>query len=137
MKGKIMKTVDEMANLICDFVKTSSKTFGEIENLFKENHFEFRGSLALASEYKNVHFWYGWNEEAIGAMMKAQELGCRVCPISPMEHFLICAYDGLPNWGFPIANYNGCKRGYKTEHWYPVIIVYGTTYQNGGSINGR
>lgn len=135
MKGKIMKTVDEMANLICNFVKTSSKTFGEIENLFKENHFEFRGNIALASDYKNVHFWYGWNEEAIGAIMKAQELGCRFLPITAAEHFLISAYDGLPYCKLPVANDDGCKRGYKTEHWYPVIIVLCTTYQDGGSIN--
>lgn len=110
-------SIDEMANAIYELAKRGGVSFVEVEDLFGSKGFDYKGDLALSAGCKNIHFWYGWNQNAIDAMMKAQELGVRLVNDSVLVYY----FDGKA-WDVPIANVKKIKAGYKDEHWLPAVL---------------
>lgn len=105
-----------MSKFIYDFVKkTGGISFVEIESLFRENGFDYKGDLMVGTSARNTVAWVGWNQAAVDVMNKAIELGVVLTVTSPLIYY----FDGgAPN--LPIAK---TTRGYKKDvHWLPVVL---------------
>lgn len=107
---------DTMAKIIYDFIKKhGGVSFVEVENLFRENRFDYKGKLMLGTPAPNIVIWLFWNEAAVDVMTKVIGMGAAFTCTSPLIYY----YDGAaPN--LPIAQ---TTRGYKKEvHWLPVVL---------------
>lgn len=105
-----------MTKIIYDFVKkTGGVSFVEIESLFRENGFEYKGSLMVGTSARNTVAWLDWNQAAIDVLNEALRQGIRLTVTSPLIYYFDgCAPD------LPIAK---STRGYKKElHWLPVVL---------------
>ena len=63
-----MKKVDKIgvSSEILNYIKANAgTTFVEIERIFEQNGFDYKGDLSLMSEcHENLLFWTGWNKQA-------------------------------------------------------------------------
>ncbi|MEB6611089.1 hypothetical protein [Staphylococcus borealis] len=99
---------------ILDYIKThDGTTFVEIENLFEEKHFKYKGDGAYTSgEHPNVIFWIGWNQDAfniIAELKRDEFIEMDIC--SPIIYMV----DGK-GLNLPIVK----SKNIKTDHWLPV-----------------
>lgn len=116
----------EMQAIIEEYIKSHPGTsFIEIERLFEENDFDFRGDIGIfpsteqrkgdAFIGKNILFWAGWNHQACDIFCEiiAGDFHYETCPL------LLYIADG----GFldiPIAKKH--NHDYKDIHWLPAVI---------------
>lgn len=61
---------------ILNYIKNHKETsFVEIERIFEENKFDYKGNGAYTSgENDNVIFWVGWNERAFDIVAGLKEM---------------------------------------------------------------
>ncbi|MCG1866936.1 pathogenicity island protein [Staphylococcus epidermidis] len=105
VKNKIIKYITENAGT----------SFVEIEKIFDENHFEYKGNGAYTSaENNNIIFWYGWNEQAfnvVSSLVNEGLIEMRTC--EPVIYIV----DGK-SLNFPIMK----SECINTHHWLPVTF---------------
>ena len=93
--------------------------FTEIENIFKEENFDYKGNKTLLHpKNTNLILWAEWNEQAINIIRKLLEI--------PEIYLTQCTDLEIVLYGveldFPIAkreNYN-----YTKTHWFPIKLNY-------------
>lgn len=115
--------IDSVVDSAFMLIKSSryAIAFTEIEQLFEEHGFDFRGDMAIGIGIPNVHVWYGWNEDAVDVLMQLKKRGIWLRDESPLTYY----YDGIaPN--LPIASVSNIRRkaGYKEEHWFPASLIF-------------
>ena len=117
---------EQMKTIIENYIKAHPGTsFVEIERLFEENGFDYRGDRGIfpSTEHrdgdidigKNILFWAGWNRQAceIFCEIIAGDFHYETCPI-----VLYLADGGYLD--IPIAK--RYYHDYKDIHWLPAVI---------------
>ena len=103
---------------IIEEIKKHTISFVNIENIFDEHGFYYKGDLTLeVPTLKNFVLWSGWNQEAIDifdSVRKSKNITMKLC--QP----LVYLHDGKA-LNLPLA-----KRAisYKKPHWVPIVLVY-------------
>ncbi|BAS45635.1 hypothetical protein SSCHL_0855 [Staphylococcus schleiferi] len=99
---------------ILNYIKNHKETsFVEIERIFEENNFDYKGNGAYTSgENDNVIFWVGWNERAFDIIAGLKRDGYIEMSICPPMYYLI---DGK-SLNMPIVR----SKNITTDHWLPV-----------------
>ncbi|EPN4970478.1 pathogenicity island protein [Staphylococcus pseudintermedius] len=102
---------------ILNYIKNHKETsFVEIERIFEENKFDYKGNGAYTSgDNDNVIFWVGWNERAFDIVAGLKRDGYIEMNICPPMYYLI---DGK-SLNLPIVK----SKNIKTEHWLPVAFT--------------
>ncbi|HAR5788761.1 pathogenicity island protein [Staphylococcus coagulans] len=102
---------------ILNYIKNHKETsFVEIENIFEENGFDYKGNGAYTSgDNDNVIFWVGWNERAFDIVAGLKRDGLIEMNICPPMYYLI---DGK-SLNLPIVK----SKNIKTDHWLPVAFT--------------
>ncbi|MDU0285670.1 pathogenicity island protein [Staphylococcus pseudintermedius] len=100
-----------------NYIKNHKETsFVEIERIFEENKFDYKGNGAYTSgENDNVIFWVGWNERAFDIVAGLKRDGYIEMNICPPMYYLI---DGK-SLNLPIVK----SKNIKTDHWLPVAFT--------------
>lgn len=111
---------EEMKRIILDYInKNGSASYAEVEWLFQQNGYDYRGDVMACSEQcEHVVFWDGWKHEAFEIMTELlRESVVHREPAHPLRYLV----DGAA-MTIPIV-----KRGiqYKTDHWAPAVFVKG------------
>ncbi|HBY82425.1 pathogenicity island protein [Staphylococcus sp.] len=101
---------------LIDYIKDNAGTsFVEIEKVFEQNNFDYKGQGAYTSaENNNIIFWYGWNKQAFDAVSELVKDG--VIEMSKCES-MIYIVDGK-GLNFPILKTDDVV----TYHWLPVAF---------------
>ncbi|ELD8124359.1 pathogenicity island protein [Staphylococcus pseudintermedius] len=102
---------------ILNYIKNHKETsFVEIERIFEENKFDYKGNGAYTSgDNDNVIFWVGWNERAFDIVSGLKRDGYIEMNICPPMYYLI---DGK-SLNLPIVK----SKNIKTDHWLPVAFT--------------
>ncbi|ELJ9265810.1 pathogenicity island protein [Staphylococcus pseudintermedius] len=102
---------------ILNYIKNHKETsFVEIERIFEENKFDYKGNGAYTSgENDNVIFLVGWNERAFDIVAGLKRDGYIEMNICPPMYYLI---DGK-SLNLPIVK----SKNIKTDHWLPVAFT--------------
>lgn len=104
-----------LAKIVFDFIKeTGGVSLVEVENIFRENGFDYSGDYMLAIPAVNIVMWADWNEEAVAIMKEVIDMGAEFKSTSPLVYY----YDGKA-LNLPIAR---TAKGYKELHWIPVVL---------------
>jgi len=108
----------DITNKIIEYIKTHTETsFVEIEQIFEDNNFNYKGNRSIASsEHNNVIYWEGWNQEAINIISKVMDSGSIMMHTTQVFTYVI---DGK-GLSIPIAK---CKRHYNNPHWIPIAFT--------------
>lgn len=115
--------IDSVVDAAFKLIKGSryAIAFTDIEHLFEELGFDFRGDMAIGIGIPNVLVWCEWNEDAVEVYMRLRNRGVTLMEESPLTYY----FDGLaPN--LPLASASNIRRkaGYKEEHWFPASLIY-------------
>ena len=111
---------EEMKRIVQNYInKNDSASYAEIEWLFEQNGYDYRGELLSCSDQcEHVVFWSDWNAEAFEMMTELlHERAVHREPAGPLRYLL----DGA-GMTIPVVKQ---KVQYKTDHWAPVIFVKG------------
>lgn len=67
---------NQLKSEILEYIKTHDGTsFVEIESVFEENNFDYKGVGAYTSgQHPNVVFWVGWNQEAFDVIAELKKM---------------------------------------------------------------
>ncbi|MDU0429275.1 pathogenicity island protein [Staphylococcus chromogenes] len=102
----------ELVRYISENVGTS---FVEIERIFQENNFDYKGNGAYTSTVNsNILYWYGWNKQAfkvVSELVNDSLIEMNVC--EPFIYFI----DGK-GLNLPIVK----SKSVNTYHWLPVTF---------------
>lgn len=62
---------------VLEYIKQNAGTsFVEIEQVFEDNHFNYKGNGAYSSgQHQNVIFWIGWNKKAFNILAELKRDG--------------------------------------------------------------
>ncbi|VED33712.1 pathogenicity island protein [Staphylococcus warneri] len=101
---------------LIDYIKDNAGTsFVEIEKVFEQNNFDYKGQGAYtSSKNSNIVFWYGWNKKAFNVVNGLINDG--VIAMSRCES-MIYIVDGK-GLNFPILKTDDVV----TYHWLPVAF---------------
>ncbi|HCV6748720.1 TPA: pathogenicity island protein [Staphylococcus aureus] len=107
---------NRMKQIILEYIKRHEGTsFVEIEQLFEDNHFNYKGNGAYSSgQHQNVIFWSGWNKPAFTIIAELKRDGFIEMDVCPPIVYLV---DGK-GLSLPIAR----SKNIKTDHWLPVAF---------------
>ncbi|HDZ8824598.1 TPA: pathogenicity island protein [Staphylococcus aureus] len=107
---------NQLKSEILEYIKAHAGTsFVEIEHVFEENNFDYKGDGAYTSgNHKNIIFWVGWNEEAFNIVADLKRDGLIEMQICPPMYYLI---DGK-GLKLPIVK----NKNIKIDHWLPVTF---------------
>lgn len=66
---------NQLKSEILEYIKGHAGTsFVEIERVFEENNFDYKGDGAYTSgQHPNVVFWVGWNQEAFDVIAELKK----------------------------------------------------------------
>lgn len=110
----------EMKKKVLEYInREGSVSYAELEWFFEQNHYDYKGDVATASE-KCIHviFWSGWKREAFDMMGELiQEGKIHREPTSFLTYLLDGATQDLPMVK--------CNKQYKTDHWLPTVFCKG------------
>lgn len=103
-------------NELIKYIKTNAGTsFVEIEKIFEENKFDYKGNGAYtSSENNNIVYWYGWNKQAFNVVNELVNDG--VIEMNTCEP-IIYIVDGK-GLSFPILK----SENVETYHWLPIVF---------------
>lgn len=106
----------KVKNKVFKYIKENEATsFVEIENIFNEIGFDYKGDGAYTSGGNdNVIFWIGWNKEAFNVISEMKRDGLIEMAACPPLFYMI---DGK-GLNLPIAT----TKNIKTDHWLPVTF---------------
>ena len=112
---------EEMKRIVLNYInKNDSASYAEIEWLFEQNGYDYRGELLSCSDQcEHVVFWGDWNAEAFDLLKELLQEGVvHREPAGPLRYLLDGAAMSLPV----------VKRAvqYKTDHWAPVVFAKGS-----------
>lgn len=115
---------EEMKKKVLEYInKNDQVSYTELEWLFEQNGFNYRGNLdALSGICEHVVIWTGWNQEAYGIMTELLFEGkVHREPVDVLTYLI----DGK-TLQLPLV-----KRGtqYKTDHWIPTVFCKGPERQ--------
>ncbi|EHS79903.1 hypothetical protein IS189_0946 [Staphylococcus aureus subsp. aureus IS-189] len=67
---------NQLKSEILEYIKAHAGTsFVEIERVFEENNFDYKGDGAYTSgQHPNVVFWVGWNQEAFDVIAELKKM---------------------------------------------------------------
>ncbi|HDE4337184.1 TPA: pathogenicity island protein [Staphylococcus aureus] len=106
------KIKKELVNYIKDNAGTS---FVEIEKIFEENNFDYKGNGAYTSaESSHIVYWYGWNRQAFNIV--SELVNDDLIQMNRCEP-IIYMVDGK-GLSLPIAN----NKNIETDYWLPVVF---------------
>lgn len=106
------KIKKELVNYIKDNAGTS---FVEIEKIFEENNFDYKGNGAYTSaESSHIVYWYGWNRQAFKIV--SELVNDDLIQMNRCEP-IIYMVDGK-GLSLPIAN----NKNIETDYWLPVVF---------------
>lgn len=108
--------INHLKSEILEYIEShDGTTFVEIENVFEENNFNYKGDGAYTSgQHPNVVFWIGWNQEAFNIIAELKRDGLIEMDICPPIIYLV---DGK-GLDLPIVK----SKYIKTDHWLPVAF---------------
>ncbi|MBF2170460.1 pathogenicity island protein [Staphylococcus epidermidis] len=108
--------MNNMKNELVDYIKNNAGTsFVEIEKIFDENDFDYKGEGAYTSaENNNIIFWYGWNKQAFDVVSGLVNDGM-IEMIRCESMIYIVDGKGL---SFPVLKSDDVE----TYHWLPVTF---------------
>lgn len=112
-------TITAVKAAICDYVKRNPGTsFVEIEKIFDEHGFDYKGNKALQSSVSPyIVFWINWNDEAIKILMQLiKERSIKLMPSNKLVYFC----DGK---SLNIPLYKGQAHLLKSERWAPCEFI--------------
>lgn len=102
--------------IIEKIMKDDHVSFVEVEKLFDESGFEYKGSRVMRlCEISNLIVWGEWNQEAIDLIndiLEKESIALQMC--QPLIYLI----DGK-GINLPIAK---SIRPYKTERWIPMVF---------------
>lgn len=106
-----------MEDILLNYIiKKGNVSFVEIEELFEDHSFNYKGEYALMyRKCKGIIIWNGWNNEAIDLisnLMQHKEIELDPCSI------MIYLIDGQA-LKYPLVK---SFRSYKEDHWIPMVI---------------
>ena len=109
---------NEISAVISDHIKSHPGTsYAELENVFNDNGFDFRGDKEACSEVnENVIFWSGWSEEAfeiIAGLIKSGKI--ERIPCQPYIYLI----DGK---ALTLPILKGDPNRIKRPHWLPCVF---------------
>ncbi|CAC9263961.1 TPA: pathogenicity island protein [Staphylococcus aureus] len=102
---------------LVNYIKNNAGTsFVEIEKVFDENAFDYKGQGAYTSAVNNnIVYWYGWNKQAfnlVSDLMNDGVIEMNIC------ESIIYIVDGK-GLNFPILKSDDVD----TYHWLPVTFT--------------
>lgn len=111
---------NQLKSEIINYIKLHEGTsFVEIERIFEDNHFNYKGDGAYTSgHHPNVIFWSGWNQNAFNIIAELKRDGFIEMDVCPPIIYLV---DGK-GLDLPIVK----SKYIKTDHWLPVAFNIGT-----------
>ena len=97
-----------------------SATYADIEDIFRQHDFDFKGDLVFCSEYDiNVVFWLGWNAAAHQLIKELIQSGSIIRePCHILNYFLS---GKCPN--YPLLRRYSENSKLKNEHWLPCVFT--------------
>ena len=103
-------------NELIKYIKTNAGTsFVEIEKIFEENNFDYKGNGAYtSSESSHIVYWYGWNRQAFNIV--SELVSDDLIEMNRCEP-IIYMVDGK-GLSLPIVN----NKNIETDHWLPVVF---------------
>ena len=112
---------DITTSAVLDYIKNQGgATYADIEEIFSDNGFDYKGDLLLCSEHDpNVVFWGGWNNKAhelICSLIRSGEIVREPCHI--IQYLVSGRFSNLPL----LQRYSE-KSKLKNEHWLPCIFT--------------
>lgn len=117
--------MNNVKNKIIKYItKNAGTSFVEIEKIFDENHFEYKGNGAYTSaENNNIVFWYGWNEQAfnvVSSLVNEGLIDMKIC--EPVIYMVDGKELNLP----VLKSYD-----IDTYHWLPITfsVNKGVSYE--------
>ncbi|HDH4130934.1 TPA: pathogenicity island protein [Staphylococcus aureus] len=108
---------NRMKQIILEYIKRHEGTsFVEIEQLFEDNHFNYKGNGTYSSgEHHNVIFWSGWNKQAFNIIAELRTDGHIVMNICELIIYMVDGkYLSLPVLRKPSDAKNEC--------WLPITF---------------
>ncbi|HDD0568388.1 TPA: pathogenicity island protein [Staphylococcus aureus] len=107
---------NQLKSEILEYIKAHAGTsFVEIERVFEENNFDYKGVGAYTSgQHPNVVFWVGWNQEAFDVIAELKKDGHIEMDICEPIVYMV---DGK-GLDLPIVR----SKNIKTDHWLPVTF---------------
>lgn len=107
----------EMEHKLVEYINQNNHvSFIEIERLFNENNFDYKGDKAININI-NLLIWDNWNDAACNIINRILALGLvRISPTIATTYAVDCG--GL---NIPIARQLN-RRKYKNPHWLPVTF---------------
>ncbi|MGJ1067668.1 pathogenicity island protein [Staphylococcus warneri] len=108
--------MNNIKDKLVNYIKNNAGTsFVEIEKVFDENDFDYKGQGAYTSaENNNIIFWYGWNKQAFDVVSDLVNDG--VIEMKKCESFIYMV-DGK-GLNFPVLKSDNVD----TYHWLPVTF---------------
>lgn len=105
-----------MTKIIFDYIKKNGGvSFVELEALFQENGFDYKGNLMIATSAPNIIMWLNWNKFAVEVLTEVIKQGAEFTSTSSLIYYI----DGAA-LNLPIAK---TAKGYKHDlHWLPVVL---------------
>ncbi|HDA7915243.1 TPA: pathogenicity island protein [Staphylococcus aureus] len=102
---------------LVNYIKNNAGTsFVEIEKVFEENNFDYKGDGAYTSgQHPNVVFWIGWNQKAFDVIAELKKDGRIEMDICEPIVYMV---DGK-GLDLPIVR----SKNIKTDHWLPVTFT--------------
>lgn len=111
---------EEIKKKIIDYINMFNHvTYVELQNLFDEIGYDYRGNLDIISEKcDHVLFWCNWNKETIELFSELQREG--KIHKEPTQFFTYLIDGG--GLQLPLVKKNV---QYKTDHWLPIVFCKG------------
>ncbi|WP_269924663.1 pathogenicity island protein [Staphylococcus aureus] len=108
---------NQLKSEVLEYIKAHAGTsFVEIERVFEENNFDYKGDGAYTSgQHPNVVFWVGWNQEAFDVIAELKKDGHIEMDICEPIVYMV---DGK-GLDLPIVR----SKNIKTDHWLPVTFT--------------
>lgn len=107
--------------------KYGAVTMIGIEKIFRDNGFEYQGSMAL-QRGRNIILWLGWKSEAFQVLNKCLAKGLKFGDTSEKSYYYKDEPLDLPVFDLPILNYKNFSNLNKNEldenkkYWLPSAL---------------
>lgn len=102
--------------------KRAGLTFADVDRIFEENHFDYKGPIWLENDLnKNVIYWSGWNRTAFDLFQEYMlKFNLKILPTSLFIYLISGKALRLPT--VHTKSLKAFKKIHKTR-WLPVKII--------------
>jgi hypothetical protein len=107
---------EEIAKSLLGYAqKNPGMSFVEVERVFDEHGFEYKGNQAICHpRYPNIIIWSGWNEDATELLRTLLEGPLEMTPTSVLTYCVDAKMLAIPLVKKAI--------NYKRPHWLPMTL---------------